>query len=65
MTFHWIGNVGHVSDEDIAAMVTAMREAGAELTRLGVAFHLGRIDPEGTLNIGVQEFLDRARGLGL
>jgi len=33
------------------------------LTLISVARYLGRIDPEGTLNITAAEFLERAEGL--
>ena len=63
--FTWIGNVEHVSDEDITAIVADMRAKGLKLTWHGVVEHLGRIDPDGTLNIGPSVFLERARALGL
>ena len=65
MTFHWIGNVGHVSDEDITAIVADMRAKGLKLTWQGVVEHLGRIDPDGTLNISATELWERARVLRL
>ena len=63
MTFDWTGNIGSVTDADIAAIVADMRTAGLSLTWLNVAEYLGRIDPEGTLNISAVDFLERARGL--
>ena len=63
MTFTWTGNRGTVADEDIAAIVVDMRTAGLSLTWLNVAEYLGRIDPEGTLNISAVDFLERAKGL--
>ena len=63
MTFTWVGNVGHLSDEDIIAIAEDMRAKGLDLTQLDVVKHLGRIDPEGTLNISSQGFLKRAKGL--
>ena len=61
MTFTWTGNVGKLSDEDIAEIVADMRASRLELTLADVIKHLGRIDPEGTLNISADEFLKRAK----
>jgi len=63
--FTWIGNVGYVSDENIAEIVADMRDEGFLLTWQGVVEHLGTIDPEGTLNISATELWERARVLGL
>jgi len=59
MTFIWVGNIGKLADEDIIAIVADMRYDET------IEEHLHRIDPEGTLNIGAPEFLERAKGLGL
>ncbi len=65
MTFTWIGNVEHVSDENIAEIVADMKMAKRNLTWQGVVEHLGTIDPEGTLNISATELWERARVKGL
>ena len=65
MTFHWIGNIEHISDEDIAAIVADMRAAKLSLTWPDVVKCLGRIDPDGMLNISATELWERARAKGL
>ena len=63
MTFDWTGNIGKLSDEDIIAIVADMRDEGFVIYDVTVGEHLGRIDPEGTLNISAVDFLERAKGL--
>jgi len=65
MAFAWIGNIGHLADEDIAAIVADMRAEGLEVTWEDAAQHLVDIDPDGTLNISATELVERAGGLGL
>ena len=63
--FTWIGNVEHVSDENIAEIIADMRAKGLSLTWQSAVEHLGTIDPEGTLNISATELWERARVLRL
>ena len=46
-------------------IVADMRAKGLKLTWQGVVEHLGRIDPDGTLNISATELWERARVLRL
>ena len=61
--FTWTGNKDLISDEDITEIVADMREVKLGLVWQDVVKYLGRIDPEGTLNISATEFLERAKGL--
>ena len=65
MTFTWIGNVGHLTDEDIIAIAEDMWDGGFTIYDVTATEHLARIDPEGTLNINAREFVKRVKGLGL
>lgn len=65
MAFHWIGNVSNVTDADIKTIVGDMRAEGLDLAYPNAFAHLERIDPEGTLNIGAAQLVERAQELGL
>jgi len=61
--FTWTGNKDLISDEDITEIVADMWASRLILTHADVVKHLGRIDPEGTLNISAAELYERAKGL--